>query len=113
MLKCMKLVAYLYILASVVELAATSAFTYTFSKWPRIVFYLYFFYKKEKKCMTLSHIFLIQNPISENIPLILSEKYFKKTYIMGALKGLWNRRIKGLPIYPLRKIVINNLKVSS
>ena len=104
---------FIYILASVVELAATSAFTYTFSKWPRIVFYLYFFYKKEKKCMTLSHIFLIQNPISENIPLILSEKYFKKTYIMGALKGLWNRRIKGLPIYPLRKIVINNLKVSS
>ena len=71
------------------------------------------YFLKEKKCMTLSHIFLIQNPISENIPLILSEKYFKKTYIMGALKGLWNRRIKGLPIYPLRKIVINNLKVSS
>ena len=63
--------------------------------------------------MTLSHIFFIQNPISENIPLILSEKYFKKTYIIGALKGLWNRRIKGLPIYPLRKIVINNPKLSS
>ena len=100
-------------LASALELAATLAFSCTFGKWPRIVFYLYFFYKKEKKCMTLSHIFFIQNPISENIPLILSEKYFKKTYIMGALKGLWNRRIKGLPIYPLRKIVINNLKVSS
>ena len=88
MLKCMKLVAYLYILASVVELAAsaTSAFTYTFSKWPRIVFYLYFFYKKEKKCMTLSHIFLIQNPISENIPLILSENILRKHTLWGPLK---------------------------
>ena len=83
----MKLVAYLYILASVVELAATSAFTYTFSKWPRIVFYLYFFYKKEKKCMTLSHIFLIQNPISENIPLILlSENILRKHTLWGPLK---------------------------